>query len=109
SLQEPTVLPAKVPNLLINGTSGIAVGMATNMAPHNISEVIDAVVAYIDNNDITISELMQHVKAPDFPTGGTIYGMTGVKAAFETGRGRVVIRAKAAFETTSTGKEQIII
>ena len=109
SLQEPTVLPAKVPNLLINGTSGIAVGMATNMAPHNISEVIEAIVAYIDNNDITIAELMQFVKAPDFPTGGTIYGMTGVKAAFETGRGRVVIRAKASFETTPSGKEQIIV
>ena len=109
SLKEPTVLPSKVPNLLINGTSGIAVGMATNMAPHNISEVIEAIVAYIDNNDITIAELMQFVKAPDFPTGGTIYGMSGVKSAFETGRGRVVIRAKASFETTSTGKEQIIV
>ena len=86
------------PNLLCNGTSGIAVGMATNMAPHNLTEVVDATVAYIDNKDIDISELMQHVKAPDFPTGGIIYGYEGVKDAFETGRGRVVIRAKTSFE-----------
>lgn len=108
SLEEPTVLPAKVPNLLLNGTSGIAVGMATNMAPHNIKEVVDGIVAYIDNNDITISELMQHIKAPDFPTAGTIYGTNGIKSAFETGRGRIVIRANAKFETTSTGREQIV-
>ena len=109
SLQEPTVLPAKVPNLLINGASGIAVGMATNMPPHNITEVIDGVVAYIDNNDIDIPELMKHVKAPDFPTGGTIYGYAGVKEAFETGRGRIMMRAKAIFETSKTGKEQIVV
>jgi DNA gyrase subunit A len=109
SLQEPTVLPAKVPNLLINGTSGIAVGMATNMAPHNLSEVIDGTTAYIDNNDITIHELMEHIKAPDFPTGGMIYGVTGIKSAFETGRGRVVMRANATIETLPNGKEQIIV
>src|SRR6478609_10813744 len=104
SLEEPTVLPSKVPNLLINGTSGIAVGMATNIPPHNLSEVVDGIIAYIGNNDITIAELMEFVKAPDFPTGGIIYGFTGVKSAFETGRGRVVMRAKARFETTPTGK-----
>ncbi|MEQ9424855.1 MAG: DNA gyrase subunit A [Cyclobacteriaceae bacterium] len=109
STQEPTVLPAKVPNLLLNGSSGIAVGMATNMAPHNLSEVIDGIVAYIDNNDISIPELMEHIKAPDFPTGAIIYGYQGVKSAFETGRGRIVLRAKADFETTRTGKEQIIV
>ena len=109
SLEEPTVLPAKLPNLLINGSSGIAVGMATNMAPHNLSEVVDGIHAYIDNNDITIEGLMEYVKAPDFPTGAIIYGYQGVKSAYETGRGRVVMRAKAEFETTSTGKEQIIV
>lgn len=109
STEEPSVLPAKFPNLLVNGASGIAVGMATNMAPHNLSEVVDGTVAYIDNNDITIEELMQHVTAPDFPTGATIYGYQGVRAAFETGRGRVVLRAKADFDTTSTGREQIIV
>ncbi len=109
SLKEPTVLPGKLPNLLLNGTSGIAVGMATNMAPHNLSEVVAGIAAYIDNNDITIDELMKHITAPDFPTGGIIYGYTGVKAAFETGRGRVVMRAKATFDVTSTGKEQIIV
>ncbi len=109
SLEEPTVLPAKIPNLLINGTTGIAVGMATNMAPHNLSDVVDATVAYIDNRDITITELAAIVKAPDFPTGGTIYGMTGVKSGYETGRGRVVIRATASFETSKTGREQIIV
>ncbi|MDN5202509.1 DNA gyrase subunit A [Fulvivirgaceae bacterium BMA10] len=109
SLKEPTVLPAKLPNLLLNGSSGIAVGMATNMAPHNLSEVVDGICAYIDNNDITIEELMEHITAPDFPTGGIIYGYQGVKAAFETGRGRVVMRAKANFETTKSGKEQIIV
>lgn len=109
SLTEPSVLPAKVPHLLMNGASGIAVGMATNMAPHNISEVIDGVVAYIDNRDIDVAELMQHIKAPDFPTGGIIYGYEGVKLAFETGRGRVMMRAKAQFEESSTGRESIIV
>ena len=109
SLTEPTVLPAKFPNLLVNGTSGIAVGMATNMPPHNLTEVIEGVVAYIDNNDITIPELMEFVKAPDFPTAGIIYGYSGVKSAFETGRGRVVMRARTHFETTKSGKECIIV
>lgn len=109
SLKEPSVLPGKLPNLLLNGSSGIAVGMATNMAPHNLTEVVNGIVAFIDNNDITIEELMTHVTAPDFPTGGTIYGYTGVKSAFETGRGRVVLRAKADIETTKTGREQIIV
>lgn len=106
---EPTVLPGKIPNLLVNGTSGIAVGMATNMAPHNLSEVVDGIIAYINNNDITIPELMEFVKGPDFPTGATIYGYSGIKSALETGRGRIVIRSNATFETTSTGKEQIIV
>ncbi|OUU01107.1 MAG: DNA gyrase subunit A [Bacteroidetes bacterium TMED39] len=109
SLQEPEVLPAKIPNLLINGASGIAVGMATNMAPHNLSEVIDGIIAYIDNHEIEIEQLMEHVKAPDFPTGGIIYGYDGVKSAFETGRGRIVMRSKAHFEETKTGREQIVI
>ncbi|MDE0470846.1 MAG: DNA gyrase subunit A [Ekhidna sp.] len=109
STEEPSVLPSKIPNLLINGASGIAVGMATNMAPHNLSEVANGVVAYINNNEITIEELMQHIKAPDFPTGATIYGYQGVRSAYETGRGRVVLRAKAEFDTTGTGKEQIIV
>ncbi|RLD19358.1 MAG: DNA gyrase subunit A, partial [Bacteroidetes bacterium] len=109
SLKEPTVLPAKLPNLLLNGASGIAVGMATNMPPHNLTEVVHGIKAYIDNNDITIEELMTHITAPDFPTGGIIYGYTGVKSAFETGRGRVLMRAKAHFDTTKTGKEQIIV
>lgn len=109
SLKEPTVLPAKIPNLLLNGTSGIAVGMATNMPPHNLTEVVDGTIAYIDNNDITIPELMQFITAPDFPTGATIYGYQGVRSAFETGRGRIVLRAKASFETTKTGREQIIV
>jgi DNA gyrase subunit A len=108
TLQEPTVLPAKIPNLLVNGSSGIAVGMATNMAPHNLSEVIDATVSYIDNKEITIEELMKFVKAPDFPTGGIIYGYTGVKEAFETGRGRVVMRAKAEIEMLKD-REVIIV
>lgn len=108
SLKEPTVLPAKFPNLLVNGSSGIAVGMATNMAPHNLSEVIDGTIAYIDNPDITVAELMQHIKAPDFPTGGVIYGYQGVRNAFETGRGRVIVRGRSHFEETKTGKEQII-
>lgn len=108
SLQEPTVLPAKVPNLLINGSSGIAVGMATNMAPHNLTEVINATVAYIDNNEITIPELMKYVKGPDFPTGAIIYGYAGVQEAFETGRGRIVMRAKAEIETIKD-RETIIV
>jgi DNA gyrase subunit A len=109
SLTEPSVLPGKIPNLLVNGTSGIAVGMATNMAPHNLSEVIDGIVAYIQNPEITIAQLMEYVKAPDFPTGGTIYGFQGVKSAYETGRGRIVMRGNATFDTTPTGKEQIIV
>jgi len=109
SLEEPTVLPGKVPNLLINGASGIAVGMATNMAPHNLSEVIDGILQYIDNNDITVAELMQFIKAPDFPTGGIIYGYEGVREAFETGRGRIVVRAKAEIETTETDREILIV
>jgi DNA gyrase subunit A len=109
SLQEPTVLPGKLPNLLVNGSSGIAVGMATNMAPHNLREVVDGIVAYIDNNDITIQELMQFVTAPDFPTGGIIFGISGVQEAFLTGRGRIVIRAKAEIVTSTSGKDQIIV
>lgn len=109
SLKEPQVLPAKIPNLLINGASGIAVGMATNMAPHNLTEVLNGTIAYIDNNDITIEELMQYIKAPDFPTGGIIYGFDGVREAFETGRGRIMMRGEATIETTSTGREQIIV
>ncbi len=109
SLQEPLVLPTRIPNLLVNGTSGIAVGMATNMPPHNLKETVDAITAYIDNKDIEISELMEHIKAPDFPTGGIIYGYKGVKEAFETGRGRVVVRAKTEIETTESGREKIII
>lgn len=107
TIQEPTVLPTRVPNLLVNGASGIAVGMATNMAPHNLTEVIDGTIAYIENRDIMIDELMQHIKAPDFPTGGTIYGYDGVKQAFETGRGRVVLRAKTNFEEVH-GRDCII-
>ena len=103
------MLPTRLPNLLVNGSSGIAVGMATNMAPHNLSEVVDATVAYINNNDIEISELMQYIKAPDFPTGGYIYGYAGVKEAFETGRGRVVIRAKYDIENNEKGNDKIII
>ncbi len=109
SLQEPTVLPAKIPHLLVNGASGIAVGMATNMAPHNLTEAINGIIAYIDNREITIPELMKFIKAPDFPTGGIIYGYEGVKDAFETGRGRIVMRAKAVFETSKTGKDQIVV
>lgn len=109
SLTEPSVLPSKVPNLLMNGASGIAVGMATNMAPHNLSECVDGIIAYIDNREITIADLMKYIKAPDFPTGGTIYGYEGVKQAFETGRGRIVMRAKAGFETSKTGKDQIVV
>jgi DNA gyrase subunit A len=106
---EPTVLPTRIPQLLINGSSGIAVGMATNMMPHNLSEVIDGCVAYIDNREISIDELMQHIKAPDFPTGGVIYGMEGVKAAMHFGRGRVVVRGKVTVEAKAGGREQLII
>ena len=109
SLQEPSVMPSKVPNLLMNGASGIAVGMATNMAPHNLSECVDGIIAYIENREITIAELMKFIKAPDFPTGGTIYGYEGVKDAFETGRGRIVMRAKTNFEVSKTGKNQIVV
>ena len=108
SINEPTVLPTKIPSLLVNGASGIAVGMATNMPPHNLSEVIDGTVAYIDNNDIEIDELLKFIKAPDFPTGGVIYGYEGVKEAFQTGRGRVVMRGKATFEEVN-GRECIIV
>lgn len=107
SEKEPEVLPALIPNLLVNGASGIAVGMATNMPPHNLSEVIDGIIAYIDNKDITISELMQYIKAPDFPTGGIIYGYEGVRDAFETGRGRIILRAETSIEDTGT-HERII-
>ena len=109
SLREPTVLPTRIPNLLVNGSSGIAVGMATNMMPHNLSEVIDGCVAYIENRDITTEELLQHVKAPDFPTGGIIFGMEGVKAAAHFGRGRVVLRGKLHIDAKPSGREQIII
>ena len=108
SIKEPTVLPTKIPSLLVNGASGIAVGMATNMPPHNLSEVIDGTVAYIQNNNIEVDELIKHVKAPDFPTGGVIYGYDGVKQAFETGRGRVVMRGKASFEEVN-GRECIVV
>lgn len=106
---EPTVLPTRIPLLLVNGSSGIAVGMATNMAPHNLSEVCDAICAYIDNKEITIDELMQHIKGPDFPTGGTIMGISGIKEAYETGRGRVVIRAKTNIETDDKGRDTIVV
>lgn len=110
TLEEPTVLPARIPNLLVNGASGIAVGMATNMLPHNLTEAIDACVHYVDNKEVTVEELMVHVKAPDFPTGGTIHGMEGVRQAFLTGRGRVVLRGKALIEPMDRGdREQIII
>ncbi|TCZ69314.1 DNA gyrase subunit A [Flaviaesturariibacter aridisoli] len=109
TLQEPTVLPTRIPNLLLNGSSGIAVGMATNMLPHNLNEVVDGCVAYIDNREITVEELMVHVKAPDFPTGGMIYGMEGIKQAYLTGRGRCVLRGKLHVETKNSGREQIII
>ena len=108
TLQEPTVMPTRIPQLLINGASGIAVGMATNIPPHNLSEVIDACVAYIDNNDIDTAGLMQYVKAPDFPTGGYIYGINGVREAYETGRGRVVMRAKAEIETGDTHDKIVV-
>lgn len=108
TIEEPTVLPTKIPNLLVNGASGIAVGMATNMAPHNLTEVIDGIIAYIHNHDITIDELITHIKAPDFPTGGVIYGYEGVREAFKTGRGRVVIRGKAVIEEVN-GRECIVV
>lgn len=109
SLNEPVVLPTRIPNLLVNGTSGIAVGMATNMPPHNLSEIIDATIAYIDNNDITTEEILQYVKGPDFPTGGIIYGEQGIKDACETGRGRIVMRAKTEIEYTHSGRECIVV
>ncbi|MFN5070432.1 MAG: DNA gyrase subunit A [Bacteroidota bacterium] len=109
TLKEPTVMPTKIPNLLVNGSSGIAVGIATNIMPHNLTEVINGIVAYIDNKEITIEELTKYIKAPDFPTGGIIYGMEGVRDAFLTGRGRVVLRGKAVIETLANGREQIIV
>jgi DNA gyrase subunit A len=109
SLKEHKVLPALIPNLLVNGASGIAVGMATNMAPHNLTEVVDGIIAYIENRDITIPELMEYIKAPDFPTGGIIYGYEGVKEAFETGRGRIVIRGRVNIEESASGREHLII
>lgn len=109
SLSEPTVLPTRVPNLLVNGASGIAVGMATNMLPHNLSEVCDGIAATVDNPDITIEELMQYIKAPDFPTGGIIYGYEGVKSGFETGRGRVILRSKVEIQEDDRGRERIIV
>ncbi|HJZ41211.1 MAG TPA: DNA gyrase subunit A [Bacteroidales bacterium] len=109
SLQEPTVLPSRLPNLLINGASGIAVGMATNMPPHNLTEVCRAIIAYVDNSEITTEELMVHIKGPDFPTGGIIYGHLGIREAFETGRGRIVLRASTEIEITPTGREVIVV
>ena len=109
SLEEPTVLPTKIPQLLLNGSSGIAVGMATNMMPHNLSEVIDGCIAYVNNKEIEIDELIKHVKGPDFPTGGLIYGFEGVRAALHTGRGRVVLRGKTNIETAKNGREKIVI
>jgi len=109
SLEEPTVLPTRLPVLLVNGASGIAVGMATNMPPHNLREVVDAIVAYIDNNDITTDELMQHIKGPDFPTGGIIIGRRGIREAYETGRGKIVIRARTEIETTHSGRARIVV
>jgi DNA gyrase subunit A len=109
TIYEPTVLPTRIPNLLVNGASGIAVGMATNMMPHNLSEVVDGIIATVNNPEIGLDELMTYVKAPDFPTGGIVYGMDGVKQAYETGRGRVVVRGKADIQTSKTGKETIII
>jgi len=109
SLMEPVVLPTRIPNLLVNGASGIAVGMATNMAPHNLSEIVDATIAYIDNNNITADEILRYVKGPDFPTGGIIYGEQGIRDACETGRGRIMIRAKTEIELTHSGRECIIV
>ena len=109
SLEEPVVLPSRLPNLLVNGSSGIAVGMATNMMPHNLSEVIDGCIAYIEDKEISIEDLIKHVKAPDFPTGGLIWGMEGVRQAMHTGRGRVILRGKVHIDTKTSGREQIII
>jgi DNA gyrase subunit A len=109
SLSEPTILPTRIPSLLVNGASGIAVGMATNMPPHNLSEIIDATVAYIDNNDITVNEILNYVKGPDFPTGGIIYGEQGIRDACETGRGRIVVRARTDIEHTHSGRECIVV
>lgn len=109
SLKEPSVLPSKIPSLIVNGAAGIAVGMATNMAPHNLSEAVDAIVNYIDNRDISVAELMQFIKGPDFPTGGIIHGTDGIRSAFETGRGRILMRGKTEIETMSNGKEMIIV
>jgi len=109
SLEEPTVMPAKAPLLLLNGTSGIAVGMATNMPPHNMRETVDAICAYIDNNEITTEELLRHIKGPDFPTGGTILGTQGIKDAFETGKGRIVVRSKVDIEVSESGRETIVV
>ncbi len=109
TIEEPSVLPTRIPTLLVNGTSGIAVGMATNMPPHNLSDAVRAIVAYIDNKEIEISELTEILKAPDFPTGGIIYGYNGVKEAYETGRGRIVVRARSEIEVTDTGREKIVI
>lgn len=109
SYDEPTVLPAKVPNLLVNGASGIAVGMATNIPPHNLREIIDGVIAYIENNDITIEKMMKHIKGPDFPTGGIIQGMSGIRKAYETGKGQIKIKAKVKFETKKNDREQIVV
>lgn len=109
TLKEPTVLPTRIPNLLVNGASGIAVGMATNMPPHNLSESVDAIIAYIDNPEITVEELMHHIKGPDFPTGGIIYGEQGIREAFETGRGRIVVRARTEVELTHSGRECIVV
>jgi len=108
SLKEPSVLPSAIPNLLINGSSGIAVGMATNMPPHNLREIAQAIEAYIDNPDITIEALMRYVKGPDFPTGGIIYGVQGIREAYETGRGRITVRGKFIIETLKNGREQIV-
>ena len=109
SMEEPTVLPTKVPTLLINGASGIAVGMATNLPPHNIGNAIDAIVTYIDNRDIDIDSLIEKIVAPDFPTGGTIYGYQGVIDAYHTGRGRIVLRSKTEIEITKLGRERIVV
>jgi DNA gyrase subunit A len=108
TLKEPTVLPSAIPNLIVNGASGIAVGMATNMAPHNLAEVVEGIIAYIDNKAITIEELMKFIKAPDFPTGGIIYGYEGVRDAFETGRGRIILRGETRIEQDDNGREKII-
>lgn len=107
TLFEPSVLPTRIPNLLVNGAAGIAVGMATNMPPHNLTESLNASIALVDNPDLTIEQLMEHIKAPDFPTGGEIFGLQGVRDAFETGRGRIILRAKAEIETE--GNHDVIV